>query len=60
MSDITPDAAIKYAANLEGQENLSPNEIRIMVLAKEVERLRYELKQAKGAKPARISHRAHP
>jgi hypothetical protein len=31
-----------------------------MVLAKEVERLRYELKQAKGAKPARISHRAHP
>lgn len=38
-------SGIEYAKRLEGQENLSPNELRIIALAKEVARLQTELRR---------------
>ena len=42
---------VNYAKKIEGQENLSPNELRIIALAREVESLRRQLRGAQIQRP---------
>jgi hypothetical protein len=55
MSQDPVDDALKYALRIEGAENLSPNEKHILALAKEVQRLRLELKHLRLATKANKS-----